>query len=619
MLPKNTLTKEAIANKMFRNAAQIWEYNDTDLDSFDPLVRLLIEACAVEVYNINHEIANVQERMLERLAKLLTPEVNTSAKPAHSILHVRSLEPVSNIFPSVQFFHHKKIASKLNGPLDTNLDLFFSPAGNHFMYDGDVKYIASGNNVFTNSSTRTKGVHLKLKRTLDPYIAWIGVELNHQVENLKGMTFFIDFKNLSERNSLLKVLAFTKWSLNQKPLDTVVGLWDAATNKPLSDTLYGNDEFNLTPNLELSANHFYKNHFISLASEDLTADVINKSRCKLPEELEALMEEQDLKGFDTSLCWFRVVFPANYDNSILDEMSVNINCFPVLNRHLNEVRYRLQSFFNIIPLTTEEEFFDIRTVQNISGKPYTANPIEKKDLSVKGTFALRHSGVERFDSRNATEHLNYLTELLRDESNAFAAYGQDFISTLINDLNQSISKIEQKVSQNIISSNSNSTFLFLKPFEDNEVIFVEFWTTNGEEANAIRSGTKLDVYAGTDLQRDSVVLMTNTVGGRNKIDHTELLTTYKNTLLSRGRVVTQQDIKNLCMEVLGNKLEKVEIKKGLAASPYPGEGLMQTIDIFITPVNRKTESEEWLIIERELLSKLELNSVVFSNYRVFMN
>ena len=80
MLPKNPLTKEAIASRMFRNAAQIWDYNDTDLDSFDPLVRLLIEACAVEIYNINHEIANVQERMLERLAKLLTPEVNTSAK-----------------------------------------------------------------------------------------------------------------------------------------------------------------------------------------------------------------------------------------------------------------------------------------------------------------------------------------------------------------------------------------------------------------------------------------------------------------------------------------------------------------------------------------------------------
>jgi cold shock CspA family protein len=167
--------------------------------------------------------------------------------------------------------------------------------------------------------------------------------------------------------------------------------------------------------------------------------------------------------------------------------------------------------------------------------------------------------------------------------------------------------------------NNNSTFLFLKPFEENENIFVEFWTTNGSEANALRSGSKVELYSGTDIRRDSIILMTNTIGGRNKIDNTELLTAYKNTLLSRGRVVTQQDIKNLCVEVMGNLVDKVEIKKGLTNSLLPGEGLMPTLDIYITPMENKTDDEEWLVLQRELESRLELNSVVFSRYRVFLS
>jgi len=619
MTQKNPLTKEAIASRMFRNAAQLWDYNDTDLDNFDPLVRLIIEACAVEVYNINHEISNLQERMLERLANLLTPEVNASSRPAHAIVHTRSEEAVSNVFPSLQFFYHKKTASKLNGPLDSNLDIFFSPVGNYLMYDGDVRLIAAGNNVFSVSDSQAKGFYLKFKKPLEPYTAWIGVELSSSLDTLEGMSFFIDFKNLPNRNSLLQALSYSKWSLNGKPLETVSGLWDAVSKRPASETLFGNDEFKLTPNVELNTSHFYKNQFITIVSKDTKRDFLQIASCKFPPGFEKHIDDQEVKNFETDLCWFKVEFPANFEPNVLDELNVSINCFPVLNRHLNEVRYRLQSHFNIIPLSTEEQFFDIRNVQNITGTPYTANPVEKKDLSEKGTFALRHSGVERFDSRNATEHLNYLTELLRDESNAFAAYGQDFISTLINELNQSISKIEQKVSQNTLNTETNSSFLFLKPFEDNENIFVEFWTTNGEEANGLRSGIKLELYSGTDIQRESIVLMSNSAGGRNRIVHTELLAAYKNTLLSRGRVVTRQDINNLCMEVMGNKLEKVEIKKGIAASQIPGEGFIQTVDVYVTPVDKKADKEELQVLQRELESRLEMSSVVFSNYRVFLN
>lgn len=612
------LSKEAIASRMFRNAARTWGYNDTDLDNFDPLVRLLVEACAVEVYNINNEINNVQQRMLERLARLLTPEVNTSAKPAHSILHSKSSEPYSNVYPSIQFFHHKKIASKLNGPLDSNIDLFFSPVGNYKIFDGDVKFIACGSNVYSVNEVQTKESFIRSENKLPAYTAWIGVELNARIETLEGLSFFIDFKNLSNKDSLLDILSYTKWNYVDTSLQMAQGIWDAAKDQVSSDTLYGLDEFKLTPNLEQGIYQFYKKHFLTIEHSTLPQEAIHNGRSKYPTEFDKVFEAHELNGFQNNLSWFKITFPAVFDEQILDELSVSINCYPVMNRHLNEVRYRLQSHFNIIPLVTSEQFLDIQSVQNIAGKTYVANPIEKNDLSEKGTYALRSSGVERFDTRNANDHLNYLTELLRDESNAFAAYGQDFIASIIKELKQNIAQIEQKVQQNSVAINQRSTFLFLKPFEENENIFVEFWSTNGELANLIRSGVKLDLYNGTDIHRESIVLMSNTIGGKDKLRNTELVASYKNTLLSRGRIVTQQDIKNVCQQVFGNKMQKAEVKKGIIVSAKPEEGLVNSVDVCVTTIKQVNE-EELQALQHELLIKLQQGSVVFSNYRVILN
>ena len=88
----NHLTKEAIASRMFRNAARFWGLNDTNMDNFDPLVRLLIEACAVEIYRLDNEMASLQRTMTERLAGLLIPEVHIQPRPAHAIIHAAAVD-----------------------------------------------------------------------------------------------------------------------------------------------------------------------------------------------------------------------------------------------------------------------------------------------------------------------------------------------------------------------------------------------------------------------------------------------------------------------------------------------------------------------------------------------
>ena len=78
------LSTENIRSRMIKNAARIWGVEGDDIEStFDPMVTMLIEACAFELYKVNNEIKNSQSRILERLAQVLSPDTFTGAQPAY--------------------------------------------------------------------------------------------------------------------------------------------------------------------------------------------------------------------------------------------------------------------------------------------------------------------------------------------------------------------------------------------------------------------------------------------------------------------------------------------------------------------------------------------------------
>jgi len=618
---KKIFTKEEISARMFKQSAKFWGHSDANIDNFDPLVRLIIEACANEVYKLNNELETIEERLLSKIAKILSPQAHTEAKPAHAILHARSTDTFSYIKPYTQFFHHKKIASKPNGPIDSNIDIFFSPLINQKIVDGKISFIANGNNINSYNEYLQKEEHIHLnKNNFESNVAWLGVDFNNAIKDLTDICFFFDLKNTYDASNYYSTLPYLKAFINNTELQLISGL-------PISESKQGeeltNEYYNNTYNETRIRNH-YKNQFLTISKEnkELT-NISDSSKRKYPTEFEDVLTAQELKTFTKDLVWIKFVFTPNFDSNILENLYININCFPIVNRHLNEITYRLQSYFNIIPLVTTEQFLTIDKVEGateINGsKNYFYYPFDKFDQTKKGSYAVRSGNVERFDSRNATEYLNYLLELLRDESGAFAAIGQDFIASLIKELNQNITQIEQKVKQNIAQLNFSPSYLLINPSVEGDTIFAKYYTTNGDVANGIRSGNKLDLYEGSDVAKDSIMLMTNTIGGSDALKSTETLQAYRNVLISRGRLVTMQDIHSFCAYFLQNKAKKFEIKQGVGISSKPAEGLIQTIDITINPQAKEYDNEEWQGIQTDLKNQLEMQSAINMNYRIFLN
>lgn len=612
--------KETIRNRMIKNAASLWGYSDTDIDTFDPVVKLLIEACSIEVYKIYNEISNSQVRGLNRLATLLTPDVLTGSKPAHAVMHSKPNDPVYISQTRLQVFYQKKIASKPGGPIDSNIDVFFSPVGEFKLTDASVKFIAAGSHIYQVNEQGSKEFFLKTLqgKHLNSYTVWLGIELNDQINNLDGVSFYFDWKNQSEKEFFFKILPLTKWYINETPINTQPGIRDFRSNDFYESKKELFDEFDLNKVVENDALSVYGNRFIHIHAENDEPQLLKKQ--KYPEAFSGKIAEEELYQFEEDLLWVKITFPSIFNETVLEDVSVSLNCFPVANRHLNEVRYQLKNFINIVPLFSDEQFFSIKGVTGTDEKQvYTTNMLNSDNDTQLGTYSLREAGIERFDSRNAREHLDYLIELMRDESAAFAALGQDFNASMIKDLNQKIALLDLKTNQNLNSAKNTPAYLLVKPLQNNDTLFVEYWTTNGDNGNNIRPGTKLDLYEGADLQRNSIFLMTTTSGGRDKLNSTETLLAYKSAIMTRGRIVTMEDIKTFSLSELGNKASSLEVKKGVSVGILPSEGLMRTIDVHITPADqREFNEEEWNSLKEELLSKLKAKSISSINYRVFI-
>lgn len=605
---------------MIKNASKLWGFQDTQSESsFDPVVGMILGALAGELEKISSEINSTEARLLARLVELLTPEPVTGPLPAHGLLKARPVEPVYTITQEYQFYVNKKFM--VPGEKTTMLkQVFFTPAGSFKLFNGHVKNFVAGGKIYEYQTELYKEM-IGLARpgtTFDTSELWLGLDMDDDIDSLNGLTICFDLRSEAYDTSFYQSLSKGRWTINNQPVEFVQGIKNE--NDLAEDTL----EMLLRKELDVTAkvcdhiNRFYHKNLLTLNSEKFILQK-KQNREKYPAWFNDLFLPNDLNKLGCNLIWIKVEFPQVLPAEVFDSLFCSINCFPVFNRHLNEFTQSSREIINIIPLITEEIFLDMKSVTSTNGKLYVAKSFSGINEVENGTYILRHGGVGRFDSRNAAEILNYLLELLRDENAAFAILGADMISSNLKELNQTITRLENRLKEANLVKDAIS-YLLLKAHPEDEILFVKFWSTNGSFANNIISGENLFIYDGGNLKPDSVVMVTPTLGGRESMDTEQRINAYRKALLSHGRVVTKEDIKALCFEHFGNLLKSVEIKKGLQIGQSTDCGLMQTMDIFLTPAKPCNDSEkaELEFLKKDLLIKLEEQSSVLLPFRIFI-
>ena len=348
---------------------------------------------------------------------------------------------------------------------------------------------------------------------------------------------------------------------------------------------------------------------------------IQKGKKPYPPSFNGLFSENELQHLKEALLWVKIVFPATIPQDFLNEVYIYPNAFPVMNRHLNDEKYRLKGGSNIIPLRTRamDQFLSVKSLSDKIHQ-YKSVPYRKGDEEEVGSYTLRKGGVERFDNRNARDMIGYLLELLRNESAVFAAYGYDFIATTLKEMNQKISLMEQKTKGYMANSVEVPDYIIVKPFDGNDMMYPEYWTTAAAIANNLRPGTtKLQQAKGMSVKQDSISLLTTTIGGKNRLQSEERLNAFRYSMMTRNRIVTKEDIRNFCFYELKGRIQNVTVERGFEISALPSEAFRRTIDVILTPLETEAlDNKQWQLLCEQLQSKLQTRSAITNNYRVML-
>jgi hypothetical protein len=615
-------SKEAITGRMVQHALRYWGIKDPD--ELDPVVKLIMEALSSELYQFSNEIKNSETSILEKISDLLAPDLLTCPRPAHGILHAVPAEPSEQLTPNTHFYTQRKVASKPDGPLDSTLDLFFTPVGTVQLFDARVRCLVTGNSFYSYDEAfqRSLTANTLSGKQTENYTVWLGVHINPKLDNINCLPFYFDWQNLdrSTASQVFQLLPLTKWYLKEKELQFQPGLHYEIG--PVTNRSNGNlfSDYDLLTLMERDIQNHYSHKFITLYGTSLQGSTGMKET--YPAAFKTIFSESTLQALNEKLVWLKITLPPKMPQGVLNDVKIYTNAFPVMNRYLNDAKTRLRSGRNIIPLTNSAggQFLAVRSVSDglkqYKAVPYREREQEQEDI---GTFTVREGGMERFDKRNAQEIINYLLQLLRSESTAFSAYGQEFVAGLLKEMNQRIALMEQRVKGSMRNIVETPNYIIVKPPESIQFMYIQYWTTMAEAANRIRYGTEMQQHSGVSVKPGSVFLLTTTVDGSNKLKSGERLNAFKYGFMTRNRIVTNEDIRNFCLYELGSRITNVTLSKGVEISPYPKEGFRKTIDVVLTTL--KTESihnEEWKGICERLKSKLQSRSGSSNNYRILL-
>ncbi len=608
-------SKDKIKSRMIRNAARIWGFKEPQAESsFDPIVSLLLGACAFELEKISSEINNSESRIIERLVNILTPHPITSPHPAYAIAYARPTRKGARVLPEYQFYSDLKVSDRYDTRSEEK-QIFFSPTGTFKLTDGRVRYLAARKRIYEYIDDQYKDIVTEnFKIQLPQSSLYLGLEIN---EKPADITLFFDTISEHLKQSFFRELGSCQWKAGGTLINAQKGIRDLSQQDHDINYLI-NRELDLSTKISWHINRYFSRQFVNIRL-NYEESAPSAAENKIPEAIARSVDKKELAKIEEDIVWIELQFSTPLSEELFENIVCSLNCFPVINRKKNEYTGSTRELINIIPLHTEDVFFDLKRVTNSNGESYKVSHFSGQDELSKGSALLRSDGVGRFDARSAMEYLEYLLELLKEESAAFNVIGSEMLSSNLRELNQAIARLEKKI-EDVQLERGDTAYLMLKPQDGDRQVFVEFWSINCTLANNIRAGSQLNVYFADDLDYNSSRLMTTSIGGKEKPSTESRINTYRRALQSGDRVVTREDIKAVCFEHFGDSVSGVRIEKGIEKGTGRSEGFIRTIDIYLEiKKGLELSPSEKDGLSQKLLVTLEACSANIFPYRIFFD
>lgn len=624
-MPETDNLKKTILKRMRKTAQDLWDVKD--VDELDPVISRIMEALSTELSILGQDIKTSQKGILEKVANLLTPGFLTCPQPAHALMHANPVEKEDTLSCDFHFSFQKEVPVKEKEKVDTTV--YFTPVDTTWIFKGDISMIASGDFLYSYENRFDKKKIAQVKKGQEPEdrVIWIGLSVDEELTDINKLCFYFEWKDLNnEKNNLnYQLLALSKWWLgdNEISISPGISFEDSTGNLPAGNEFIENDVLTI---IENNIKRYYNSKFITITEPFKN---ISKIKKVYPESFSTLFEQNDLLKQTEKLLWLKISFPTAIQKKALDEVNVYTNCFPVMNRELKEILPNPQKSNNIIPLRTEEreQFLSVRSLyDNNSELPYTLTTFNSQQKEKKGTYVLRSGGLERFDGRTAKELVNYMIEILRSESDAFSSYGKSYLNTTLSEISKYNKTIEDEAQSLFSREGEIPNYIIVKPYNTESRMHTKFWVTLSQLVNDFKPvlpGEIMQAGAKT-AKADSLFFVTKSIGGKNRLGPDEKVSAFRYNFMTRNRIVTAEDIRNLCLYQFGNRIDRknknaIIVNRGIMIANEEKQSFRRTIDITITEEpSGTTTREEWDVLLNQLEAHLRQHSGMSNHYRIFL-
>ena len=607
------MKQEQIKNRMLKRASKMWGYSELESENaFDPVLELILSACASELEKLRFEQENSRTRITERLLEVIFPDEVTGITPSQTLLQ---LTPIENNVQISRYSHFKAVKriQNLYDPTQVKtMDIFFSPTLEMKLTTAQVKYLVFGNKVLQQESFFYQEEVDQSDRNIPSGEFWVGLHAP-EVEKLEDLCFYIDINNKEQKEFFNYYLQQVKVFCGEKEYELVEGY-----NVPINSIEYEDIISKNYTNVDAiynEVNQFYQGNFFTLKGN------IYPEREK-SEYITSFIEENFSNhriATEKDIVWLRFKFYEVITPKILENIRIALNCIPVVNMYNTKKTKRIKGQLTIYPIIGDNTFLDIDYISDDDGKRYEVKNYQK-DSEDNISFVLRRGGVARFDERSALDHLQHTLRLIRDETASFSAIGNDFaIDAELRQIGQNLASIYQNIKKRSLSLNTNPFLIISSMNKELDMSFTfSYWHTAGEEGNDIKTGVSLECDKSNKTAIKSAITVKPSLGGKRGLSTADKILEYRNALLSRGRIVTIADVKTFAKSHFKHTIKGLEVQKGTKKEVSLEGGFKRTIDIYLNK-NKEVDvnATEWEYLKDSFLIKLEKASTNIYPYRIF--
>ncbi|SDD99041.1 type VI secretion system baseplate subunit TssF [Niabella drilacis] len=586
------LKKEQIRDRMTRLAAAHWQVPENEIEaSFDPLLMLIFDVLAGEIESIGHQIHDVRSRLLNELSSIMLPHALLRAKPASCVLTATPTESTA-VLNEEQSFSTVAVAQTPGAPA-TETELNFTPNGEVKLFRLHLLFLRTGSRVYKlGEAGRKLSVHEDPQDKAPVNEIHCALHSRDAISSLKGLQLFFDLKGHSEATDFYFAVQHARLFINGQEAPFTKGYYKQEQYETnLRDSLEKEGDYSRKIRREIAG--IYAQQFITVQQEAPGAAPPEPPILKeLPGKLQEEIGSKDMIYITLKLSRY-------FQQEVLERLLMSVNAFPVLNRKLEKIHFRTEKWINIIPLPVKGSYLDIKSIESTEGSRYRLRRDAGEDNIHEGQAIVRTTRVARNSSRDVRNMINSLLESIRDESAYFSRISNDFIASQLNEISKLLSRLQDRLS---VSKDEKPAcnYVLLRSKKEQENVLVQYWSALPAAATAVKAAATFKPVMHALTGGPCFALTTAGGGVETYSDYAQQQMLVRQ-LSSRGKIISKEDIRLLCFELFGPRLQNVVIHKKMTVPQGSRTGITRTIGIDLH-LQQNDYTEEALYYLQQLLA-----------------